>query len=173
MTATTTDTTVSVPLAAEFTGEDGEPTEFLPAADLERLMGYIADRWTEMAFLHGLSVVCLWRGAGGKAGGAATLGKCQKPSGLLKHFAEADAVVWLAADHCRGMLLSQQQIEALLYHELSHIWIDEDGKLSIRAHDFSGFTGEITRYGLWLDDLRRMDKAIKQINLPGFETAAS
>lgn len=65
-----------------------------------------------------------------------------------------------------------EQIEALVYHELSHAGEQKDKngnpKPVIVAHDVETFGMEIGRYGLWHEDLRRIKPVFDQAELPGF-----
>ena len=93
------------------------------------------------------------------------LGKCQRPSGLLKRFAGADFIIWLAANNCKGF--TRWQLEALVFHELSHASMADDTP-SLIPHDFEGFGQEIERYGLWKPDIERIAASVKvaQQSLP-------
>lgn len=56
--------------------------------------------------------------------------------------------------------LNEKQRRALVDHELSHAWVDEDGELVTMGHDIEEFAGVIKRHGLWRPDLEMfMDKA--------------
>lgn len=157
------------PAAAAFIGEDGETVPFLPAPELERRVDELVARYPELAFLDSLEVAVLWKAVGGKAKGRPVLGKCTRPSGLLAYFSRADFVIWIAADHVRernGVGLTEQQVEALLYHELSHIgWDDEADKPIVVGHDLEEFRKVVERYGLWLEDVRTMDSTFQQLRL--------
>lgn len=63
--------------------------------------------------------------------------------------------------------LSNAQRQALVDHELLHLWAEEDEetlevKLSIRGHDFEGFVAEINRHGLWRDTAKAIGQAIEE-----------
>lgn len=160
-TARPNDPPYRVPGKGEFGG-----AEFLPADDLRQLAREIVDKHPDkFEWLAPYEVCFLWRAKGGASGGVATLGKTTKASGLVRYFGEQDLVIWLAADHCRDLALSRHQIEALLYHELSHCWQDDQGQLSLRAHEFSGFLSELEEYGPWMADLELMVKTARQLEL--------
>ncbi len=120
---------LEVPAEQEF-GPDG----FLSADDLTELGERVINKHPGH-FAHitanSLRVVFLWKLAGGENAGRLTFGKCQKPSGLLKHFSGVDFVIWLAADHCR--MFEPAQFEALLFHELCHVGSSKDaaGKVAL------------------------------------------
>lgn len=159
------------PPAAEAFKDDDETIPFLPAPELEERMHDLIERCNELAFLDSLSIGVLWKASGGKSGGRLTLGKCVRPSGLLAFYSELDFVIWLAADHVReygGVGLTESQVEALLYHELSHIgWDDDKDAPVVRGHDFAEFRQVVARYGLWLDDAKAMDQVFQQLRLKG------
>ena len=103
----------------------------------------------------------LWKRTGGARNGAPTLGACQKPSGLLAYFSGCDFVIWLAADHCKEQGLDDEQMEALLFHELCHIGQDDKGKPILLPHNFEGFRAEIEEYGLHDDRAKMMADAFQ------------
>jgi hypothetical protein len=91
------------------------------------------------------------------------LGKCQRPSGLLAYFSRFYFVVWLAANNCQGM--TNWQIEALVFHELKHAFVEDGEPVSI-PHDWEGFAEEIQRYGLWKQDIVPIAEALtKQMEI--------
>lgn len=144
-----------------------EEVDYLDAPDLAQLARKLIDRHQRFTPLTGVTILYCWKAKGGESGGNATLGMCQKAGGLLRHYAETDFVIWLAADHIRERELSSRQIEAILFHELCHIGFHpKTAKPIIRNHDWAGFRAEIDEYGLYLDDIRAMGKAIQQ-QLPG------
>lgn len=152
-------------------GDDKEPPrhDFIAAADVERIAAALIARH-DATFKHlgELAVAYRWKREGGDAGGKATLGKCVKTAGLVKHFGGVDFVIWLAADHCRSLRLTRWQVEALVYHELLHTERDEKGKPIVIPHDFAGFAKEIEHYGLWQPDLVLAGCAIQHLQLPLF-----
>lgn len=156
------------PPASAFSAEEG--IEYVEAPELERRAQELIARYREIAFLASVSITYLWKGKGGKKGGKARLGACQAASGLVAYFGETEFVIWLAADHCRGgdgsPALTEHQIEALLFHEMSHIdWCEDSDKAIVRSHDLEEFTQVVARYGLWLDDARMMADTIRQLEL--------
>lgn len=122
--------------------------------------------------LRRLSVIYLWRKTGGKSKGRVVFGKTSKPSGMLKHFSEADFVVWLAADHCRAAAFDDRQIEALLFHEMLHTAVtapDENtgrgGGPTLVPHELEVFRAEVEIYGLWAPELKEVGPAFQQVSL--------
>ncbi len=107
----------------------------------------------------------LWKAKGGASAGRATFGKAVKLSGLNRYFGDADIVIWLAADYCRGYATAWQ-IEALIFHELSHVVPVRDAKgnvtgYGIEGHDFEGFRAEIEHYGLYMPDAQHIAPAFQ------------
>lgn len=137
---------------------DFESEEFIEAPALVDIAQELIARFEELSFLYDFRLRLFWKSKGGSTGSKNTLGKCVKPSGLLKKYSDADFIVWVAADHTRHRL-TNRQMEALLYHELSHCVLDEKGRPAIRPHDFEGFAREIEIYGAWKGDIERIGKA--------------
>lgn len=143
-----------------------DDTDFIDAPELARIADGLIERHNRFMAHNGLNIAYLWKAKGGKTNGSLTLGKCQKPSGLLAYYSEVDFVIWLASDHIRDLMLSPKQIEALIYHELCHIGFNNEAEPELRNHDWAGFVAEIEEYGLYLDDMRRVGKAVEQLRLP-------
>lgn len=77
-------------------------SDFLPVGEsIKRFYKALLYEFPEFGFLVRANVKLLWKLKGGKGGGNLTLGKLQKPSGLLRHFSDCDYAIWFAADHCR------------------------------------------------------------------------
>ena len=144
-----------------------EVVDFLPAGDLEHIgAALIRERRSSLSHLADCEVTYLWKREGGKAKGKETLGAIQKPSGLLKYFAESTFVVWLAADHCRTGALTAFQVEALLFRQLCSTGTDEtNGKPVLLPPDFQGYCAELRGYGAWESDLRQMARTVRQMPL--------
>ncbi len=143
--------------------------DFAAAVYVERVASaLIARHDTLFKHLRALKVEYLWRYAGGKSGGKATLGKCVRPSGLPKYYSEADFIVWLAADNCRAAFLDAYQLEALIFHELLHAAVTEKGKTAVAPHDAEVFIRGIEEYGLWMRDLAAVGRAVQGLQLPLF-----
>lgn len=160
--------TIHAPAPDQFIGPDGEPCEFLVREDLTDLGQRVIGQYEQFAHLLSLEVLFLWKAQGGASNGRDTLGKAQRPTGLLRHFSDAQFIIWLAADHIQKRFLSSRQIEAIIFHELCHCSVDEEkGTPKIIGHDLSAFISEVAHYGLWSDDWRRAERQIKQLSLPG------
>jgi hypothetical protein len=108
-----------------------------------------------------LAIDYRWKRKGGKA-----LGMCVLVGGTTKAFVPGmDILIWLAADNCRKHRLSAYQIEALVFHEMSHVARKPSGKPCLVKHDWEGFAAEVCEYGLWLPDVQRMGEAFAQLRL--------
>lgn len=156
---------VRPPQDAEFDGD------FITSQDIGGLAKTLIARHPQLAYLEGARVIYVWKRRGGKSGGNRTLGKCQKPAGLLRHFSGADYVVWIAADHARDLGFAPREIEAVTFHELLHTeWIEEDedtgkGHFGLCGHDFEGFVAELDAYGPWQANLREMHAHVARLPL--------
>jgi len=139
-----------------FKGQFGEKLDFALAPDLRALADELIDRHADkFSHLPQLQIEYLWKLKGGEKSGKATLGRCQRPSGLLAFYSKADFVVWLAWDHGVTLKMERQQVEATLFHELCHIGVDAetDEPLAV-PHDVEMFADEVRTYGLWRSDLQ-------------------
>lgn len=152
------------PPAATFQERDAD---FLEAPALAERAERLIDEYPELQFLGGEPIAYLWKRKGGASAGRSTLGKCVLSSGLMRYFSNTAWVIWIAADHVREMEFSDDQIEALVYHELLHCTLrGEDDRPAVRGHDFEAFRSEIRRYGTWKLDLKSAADAFHQIPLP-------
>lgn len=148
--------------------------DFIDAPDIEAIATSLIGAYAEFEHLVDTNIGYAWKRKGGESVGKAVFGKCVKTSGLVRHFSEQTFVVWLAADHCREWAFTNRQLEALIYHELSHAGeeTDKNGdtKAVLVAHDVEAFGREIERYGLWTEDLKQIKPFFDaaQLNLPGF-----
>jgi hypothetical protein len=150
-----------VPVQEQFAGG------YAGAVDLDGIASaLVATKRPELAAHMKFDVVYLWKEKGGSRDGQLTLGKCVLVRGLLAHFVPAQFVVWLAADHLRDLKASAWFVEAILFHEMTHVG-EEDGNPIAVPHDFTGFASELRHYGAYKDDLLLAAKACEQ--LPLFE----
>lgn len=132
----------------QFTNEGGA---FWDAPDLKAIAGQLIRKLPDFPAEAGVRY--LWKAQGGHTAGKGTYGKCVKASGLTEFLADADYVIWLAHDFVSELRFTNYQVEALLYHNLLHVIVEqsEDGpvKLKVRAHDIEAFREEISEYGFW------------------------
>lgn len=127
--------------------------------------------------LADVRIECVYRDKAATSNGKTVLGKARKMSGLNAFMAreitsdvDADAadpffVIEIAEDEWRRMGPAAR--EALVDHELCHCtaeFDEESGeyKLGIRAHDVEAFAEEVTRHGLWHDELKTFGEAVKE-----------
>jgi hypothetical protein len=138
-------------------------TEFVEAPELEA-MGQRLLAEHQRFELHrkvNPAIAYLWKRSGGEKGGVATLGKTQRPSGLLAYFAGVDFVIWAAADHCFKRRFGAEQLEALVFHKLCHVGVDRNYATYVMSHDFEGFRDEVESYGFWKPDIAAISKAFQ------------
>lgn len=82
-----------------------------------------------------------------KSRGRMVFGECHLVKELHKLYIPWDFIVVIYAPN--AALLSERQKEILIYHELLHVDISEDGETrKIRPHDVEDFRAVIDRYGL-------------------------
>ena len=152
-----------VPLDVDFTAEDEVARDYVTSDELTRLGEALIDGRGMLADLKKCNIVFLFKKDGGKSKGKLTLGKCQKPSGLLAYFANTDFIIWVAANHTLGF--DYLTMEALVFHELKHAEVDYDDfdqiKTSINPHDWEGFADEVRIYGAWKSDIEVIQKAFQ------------
>ncbi len=148
-----------VPRQNEFLNEGADFLEAAPVAVIGRKLIKKYDE--DFGDIRNAEIIYLWKKKGGSGGGKNVLGKCQKPSGLLSHFTEADYIIWLAADNCLG--LTEFQITALVFHELKHAFYNkQENKYETRSHDFEGFGKEVEIFGNWKSDITAMGASFKR-----------
>lgn len=102
-----------------------------------------------------ISVVYLWKRAGGKAKGVPVFGGTKKLTGLDKLFAEATFAVWIAADTCRDQYYKDAEIEQTLFHQMLFMGVGDmnpetgrGGGAVIKPTQLNIFHAEIETYGL-------------------------
>lgn len=89
-----------------------------------------------------------------KKGSKLVLGQCEKVPEKYKWKVPYDFMITVFLPNVER--LSREQMRILLFHELLHVGIEEDGneeKYSVREHDYEEFREIINRYGLdWSKD---------------------
>jgi hypothetical protein len=140
--------------------------DYVDGADLEKIGEALIEHQGGFGYLRDRKIVYLWKNHGGKKAGKAILGKCQRPSGLLAKFCNADWIVWLAADHHAEFRSTRFQVEATVFHELCHTDVDEKNDAALLVgHDYEGFCREVELYGLWRGDLEKAAQSFEQMKL--------
>lgn len=152
------------------TSEQFEGAEFMPAPELSGLFDQLVRDYPEThGHLQWIDVKVLWKAKGGKSQGKSRLGYCAKTSGLAKFFADADFVIWLAADVVLEREMTDSQIRAAVSHEMRHIGWEEDedgpGKAVIVGHDAELFLSEIRELGAWHEFIGQAADAFSQAGL--------
>ncbi len=137
-------------------------SEWIESEALKELADELIGKWRELQFLADYEIRVLWKEEGGEAKSRQILGKCNKPGGYARYFALCDWVIWLAADHCRQGEFTDEQIEALLYHELKHcVLVGKDSKPGVRGHDYEVFADELNRYGFWNQGCENLKRTVQ------------
>lgn len=82
------------------------------------------------------------------------LGECKKVQELYSLFCPFDFLIIIYEPNCEG--LTEDQMKILIWHELNHIGIDEDGETYINPHDVEEFDDIIKAHGIhWTDNVPR------------------
>lgn len=153
------DAKASLPPERRFRDKGGYRVDFCRAPEVEEIAERLIWHYPEFVHLRGLRIAYLWRRKKQAKGGKLVLGTCSSLSGIPQAFLEADWAVTIGAESCRETKLTAYQLEALVYHELSHIAPpDEDDPESVPTlcgHDAELFLSEIRRYGLWEASLKQ------------------
>ena len=167
---TTTDVELTVPTELAFADLEWMSSQVLA----ERAATLIDRHADDLGHLEGVSVAYFWKRTGGTVQRRPKRGATIKTSGLLAYFSDATFVIWLAADHCRGLGYGDRQLEAQLLHQLLQADIgDEDeetgrgGGARITGPDAALFKLEVETYGAWSVDLAEVAPAFRQARLPG------
>lgn len=139
-------------------GEDFKPADKLE--DVVRgLIGAFPDR---LGTLAPLTIRVMWQAHGRTARGREILGKASRPSGISKFLLEdVDFLLYVAADHCRNLGMTNYTMEAELFNLLCQCFVDAEGKPMILGPDFSGFTAELRAYGTWNEELKIGGRAFR------------
>lgn len=74
------------------------------------------------------------------------LGECKKVTDLEKLYCPHDFLIIIYDRNCEG--LTDDQMKILLWHELEHIGIDENGEFFVKPHDVEEFDNIINAHGL-------------------------
>jgi len=94
--------------------------------------------------------------------GKLNMGHAAKVSDQNKVLMDYDFIIWLDGESYADF--GEDTRRAVIDHELCHcVW--EDGKASLRHHDFEEFNCVIRRHGLWNADLLFLAEAIQKSEL--------
>lgn len=152
-------------------GEDDEPRyhDYIAAPAVERIAAMLIARHGHFGHLREADITYRWKREGGKEAGKLKLGQVRRLDALMRHFADADLLIWVAADNCAANRLTVRQMEACVFHQLCHVapaGTEEEPKLAMAPHDWEGFTAEWHEYGPWRAELKLLAKVIQPM-LPG------
>lgn len=105
------------------------------------------DKYDELDYLRDadINIIYLASTHRKKSKGKMVMGQCEKVADKNKWAIPADFTVTVFEPNCVD--LSDDQLEILIFHELLHIMVDEDGNWSIRPHDLEDFKAIVNRYG--------------------------
>ena len=84
-----------------------------------------------------------------KSGGRKVLGRCKKVDKEYKWLLPYDFIIFIYEPNI--IELSEKQIEILVYHELRHVGVKEDGEepsFFVVPHDIEDFKDILQEYGL-------------------------
>lgn len=150
-----------LPPTDELFGDD----DYMEAPSLKGLAQLVIAKYLPELNDGVLDVYFAWKRLGGTSGGNATLGKCVKVTGLTKHFAsDYHFVIWLAADHVVDFMLDDDEIEAIVFHELKHIEVLEEGEYRVRGHDIELFVQEVELYGHVESRLKPLIEVVQKLD---------
>ena len=96
-----------------------------------------------------VSIIYLNSDAEKKSRGKITCGECEKVPDKYKWSIPADFIITVFEPNVENF--TEEQIRILLFHELLHIGIEEDGneeKYYVRPHDLEDFKLIIERFGI-------------------------
>lgn len=72
--------------------------------------------------------------------------ECHKVKPLYQAFIPYDFIIVFYEPHT--MLMTEEQKEILMYHELLHVGMDENGTMKIQPHDIEDFRTILDEYGM-------------------------
>lgn len=141
--------------------------DFFPAPELYAIcIELINEHGAQLGHLANIALEVLWKKEGGKSKGREVWGRTQQASGLVLYYSKQAFIIWVAADHTAHQFFTDWMFQALLFHEMSHIaWDPDEGKCSLRGHDFEGFVNELAAFGAWDLTLKTMASQAQQLDL--------
>lgn len=149
-----------VPPTGYFKSSHGKDLGYIEAPDLEAVADDVIESWPEFHGLQELRIRVLWKDKGTPK----AMGMCKKAPADWRAIMGVDYLIWVGAEDVRSNYFTRRQVEALLYHELCHIEVDDETeKLRIAPHDAEVFYMEFRRYGIWRRDHQRFG----QLSLDG------
>lgn len=131
-------------------------TFFHDAPEVESLANDLIDRFPEFAHAKAANIKYLFR-----EGNWNKLGTCELARDKWKKLTGYDYVIVIHKHSWESM--NENQREALLHHELSHISFNEQtGKWAVRKHDVEEFIQTTQRYGAWTHSLQLLRSVLSE-----------
>ncbi len=121
--------------------EEGQTLARAPV--LEDIVTRLIAERNEFKDLQQFQFAVLW-----KRGKMKWLGQVMKQGERALLLSGCHFVIEVCYTACREHACTARRMEALLYHELCHLFVDEGGKLSTVPHDVEEFHAVVARYGV-------------------------
>jgi hypothetical protein len=151
-----------------------QESKFAPAPEVEEVANEVIK--SSQQSLRNAKILYLFRSGAWKEKGRYMWGECRLVTGMGKVILEILADEWglITATDLRELLpqyvvtinkdgwdeMNDETKQALVDHELSHAFINEDGRPAILPHDYEDFLGVVNRHGAWNDVLIRLEKIL-------------
>lgn len=160
-----------VPSAEDFVDErTGRIWDFMEAPDLEQIAEILFERFPmELRIARPVDIKYLWRAHATKAKGRVRLGTCQRSNGLSAFWSGTEFIIIVAADEAERLQLTYTTAQAIVFHELKHIGLNDNWETTIVGHDVETFVDELRLFPGWHEALKPITL---QPNLPGFGGSA-
>ena len=107
----------------------------------------------ELADLRGAGITIVYLGSSAKkkSKGNLVFGQCEKVADKYKWGIPCDFTITVFEPNVD--YFTEKQMQTLIFHELLHIGINEDGEGYLKPHDLEDFAAIIDRYGAhWSED---------------------
>jgi hypothetical protein len=154
-----------VPADAHFGDKEYLSGTFAGAANLMEIGATLIGTLPELRFLEDSQIGYLWKKKGATRSGKPVMGEIKRVPPREGFYSELEWIVIIHAPHVT--MLTNRQLEAEVYHELSHLmWDDENENIRLRGHDLEMFREEVDRYGLWTPDLEAARETFSQVAIP-------
>ena len=102
--------------------------------------------------------------------GESILAKVQKAPAVWRDVAGVDLVVWVW--RAVWTELEPRQREALVAHELCHVFVTDKGSLKLQPHDLEEFSWVVRQYGPWKLDIEHFGRQLRAFDENGAPTKA-
>jgi Putative phage metallopeptidase len=111
--------------------------------------------------LTNATILCLTTSQTRKKKGKQVDATTKKVDPMLRYFSEADFIILI--DETHWMYLEEDRKRALIDRQLCYCGVDDRGKWVIWPTDVECFIAEVTRNGLWQEDVRVFVEAARAI----------